>query len=166
MNDQFHIRWMIRRDLSEVLEIERESFKVPETEESIVRMLRQRNCIGMVAERDGDNRIIGHMVYELHKQKLHVLTFAVALDCRLQGVGRAMIGKLIGKLFPNRRVRILLEVRETAVEAQMFFRRMGFRAVSVLRDYYEETPEDAYVMQYRLPASANLELTAKENPHA
>ena len=33
--------------------------------------------------------------------------------------------------------------------AQLFFRANGFRAVSVLRHYYEDTPEDAYLMQYR-----------------
>ena len=29
------------------------------------------------------------------------------------------------------------------------FRDLGFRAVSLLRDFYEDTTEDAYVMQYR-----------------
>ena len=42
-----------------------------------------------------------------------------------------------------------LEVRETNLPAQIFFRESGFRAVSVLRDYYQDTTEDAYVMQYR-----------------
>ncbi len=60
-----------------------------------------------------------------------------------------MVRKLIGKLSSQRRTRILLEVRETNLAAQLFFRDSGFRAVSVLRDYYEDTPEDAYLMQYR-----------------
>ena len=30
-----------------------------------------------------------------------------------------------------------------------FFRQLGFRAVNVLRDFYDDTTEDAYVMQYR-----------------
>ena len=29
------------------------------------------------------------------------------------------------------------------------FRGLGFRAVSVLRDFYDDTTEDAYLMQYR-----------------
>ncbi len=63
-----------------------------------------------------------------------------------------MMAKLTGKLSQQRRNRILLEVRETNLDAQLFFRTEGFRAVSVLRDYYEDTPEDAYVMQYRYGA--------------
>ena len=44
-----------------------------------------------------------------------------------------MIAKLIAKLSSQRRSRIVLEVRETNLAAQLFFRENGFRAVSVLR---------------------------------
>ena len=43
-------------------------------------------------------------------------------------------------------------MRETNLAAQLFFRSSGFRAVSVLREFYEDTPEDAYLMQYRFRA--------------
>jgi hypothetical protein len=37
----------------------------------------------------------------------------------------------------------------------LFFRACGFRAVSVVRGYYADSPEDAYVMQFRhRPAAA------------
>ena len=42
----------------------------------------------------------------------------------------------------------MLEVRETNLAAQLFFRDMDFRAVSVLHDFYEDTVEDAYLMEY------------------
>lgn len=146
-NVGFHVRWMIRRDMQEVLAIEAESFEFPWSEEEFIRCLRQRNCIGMVAELN--DQIVGYMIYELHKNRLHVLNFAVDAAGRRQGVGAKMIAKLIGKLSPQRRSRILLEVRETNLAAQLFFRSQGFRAVSVLRDFYDDTTEDAYVMQYR-----------------
>ena len=140
------IRWMIRRDMPEVLDIERDSFEFPWSEEDFIRCLRQRNCIGMVAER-GD-RVMGFMIYELHKTRLHILNFAVADDTRRQTVGLQMVQKLVGKLSSQRRTRISLEVRETNLAAQVFFRDAGFFATSVLRDYYDDSPEDAYVMQY------------------
>ena len=59
-----------------------------------------------------------------------------------------MIDKLVGKLSSQRRTRITLEVRETNLAAQLFFRASGFRATSVLRDFYDDSPEDAYLMQY------------------
>jgi len=44
-----HIRWMIRRDMQEVLQAEQQCFDQSWTEEDFLRCLRQRNCIGMVA---------------------------------------------------------------------------------------------------------------------
>jgi ribosomal-protein-alanine N-acetyltransferase len=151
-----HIRWMIRRDMPEVLDIELSSFEFPWTEDDFIRCLRQRNCIGMVAEHD--ERVIGFMIYELHKNQLHILNFAVLPEFRRRGAGRQMVAKLIGKLSNQRRNKILLEVRETNLEAQLFFRDMGFRAVTVLRDFYDDTTEDAYLMQFRyVPAQQEVE---------
>ena len=141
-----HIRWMIRRDMADVLEIETSCFEFAWTEEDFVRCLRQRNCIGMVSE--FNDRVVGFMVYELHKSRLHVLNFAVHPDFQRQGVGNRMVEKLISKLSYQRRNRIILEVRETNLSAQLFFRDLGFRAISVLRDFYEDTVEDAYLMHY------------------
>ena len=153
---KLHIRWMIRRDMPEVLEIENESFEFPWTDEDFIRCLRQRNCIGMVAEAEG--RVLGFMIYELHNTRIHLLNFAVASDGRRQGVGSRMVDKLVSKLSHQRRTRIALEVRETNLAAQLFFRKNGFRAVSVLKNFYEDSPEDAYVMQYRYRAKpAELE---------
>lgn len=142
-----HIRWMIRRDMPEVLDIESEGFEFPWSEEDFIRCLRQRNCIGMVAEQD--ERVVGFMIYELLKTRLHLINFAVASSHRRRGIGSQMLGKLLGKLSNQRRSRIVLEVRETNLPAQLFFRSAGFRAVSVLRDFYVDTTEDAYLMQYR-----------------
>lgn len=142
-----HIRWMIRRDMPEVLEIEQSSFEYPWSEEDFIRCLRQRNCIGMVAEYD--ERVVGFMIYELHKNQLHVLNFSVRPDARRRSVGHQMVQKLVGKLSQQRRNRVVLEVRETNLAAQLFFKNCGFKAVSVLRDYYDDATEDAYVMHLR-----------------
>jgi ribosomal-protein-alanine N-acetyltransferase len=142
-----HIRWMIRRDMAEVLEIESEGFEFPWSEEDFIRCLRQRNCIGMVAEHA--ERVVGFMIYELHKTRLHLLNFAVGKEFRRRGAGTQMLAKLVAKLSSQRRSRIVLEVRETNLAAQLFFRKLSFRAVSVLRDFYDDTTEDAYLMQYR-----------------
>ena len=44
---QIHVRWMIRRDMVEVLEIEQEAFEFPWSDDDFTRCMRQRNCIGM-----------------------------------------------------------------------------------------------------------------------
>ncbi len=142
------IRWLVRRDMPQVLEIERASFPIPWTEEDFLFCLRQRNCIGMVAEHG--EQIVGFMIYELHKTSLQILNFAVHPAFRRQKVGSQMVEKLVDKLCQQRRREIRLEVRETNLPAQLFFRSQGFRAVAVLRNRYEDTDEDAYVMRLRL----------------
>jgi [ribosomal protein S18]-alanine N-acetyltransferase len=143
-----HIRWMIRRDMAEVLATEQLSFEYAWTEEDFLRCLRQRNCIGMVAEHE--DRIIGFMIYELHKSRLHVLNFAVHPTMRRSGAGAQMVNKLIGKLSSHRRSKVTLAIRERNLEAQLFFRKQSFKAVRVLRNYYEDSGEDAFLMEYRL----------------
>ncbi|MBX3436828.1 MAG: ribosomal protein S18-alanine N-acetyltransferase [Planctomycetaceae bacterium] len=151
------IRWLIRRDMAEVLRIEQESFEFAWTEEDFLCCLRQRNCIGMVAERD--HQIVGFMIYELHKSRLNILNFAVGRRFRKQGIGTQMIVRLIDKLSQQRRKEILFEVRERNLEAQLFFKTQGFRAVRVLRAHYDDTAEDAYIMQFRLDHEQSVEST-------
>lgn len=142
------IRWLIRRDMPEVLEIENASFEYVWNEEDFLCCLRQRNCIGMVAE--NDHEINGFMIYELHKEKLRIINFAVASIHRRKGIGSSMTNRLIEKLSQQRRKEISLEVRETNLPAQLFFKDQGFKATRVLRNHYDDTTEDAYVMKYQL----------------
>ncbi|MEO0529237.1 MAG: ribosomal protein S18-alanine N-acetyltransferase [Planctomycetota bacterium] len=152
---------MIRRDMEQVLEIEQSAFEFPWSEEDFISCLRRRNCIGMVAERG--ERVLGFMIYELHKTRLHLLNFSVGADFRRRGIGTQMVDKLVGKLSSQRRTRLSLEVRETNLDAQLFFRGAGFRATSVLRDFYDDSPEDAYLMQY-YHRSAEAKLVEADAP--
>jgi ribosomal-protein-alanine N-acetyltransferase len=142
------IRWLIRRDMPEVLQIEQASFSTAWTDEDFLSCLRQRNCIGMVAEHH--HQIVGFMIYELHKSKLHILNFAVMQEYRRMGVGTQMILRLIDKLSQQRRNEILLDLRESNLDGQLFFRTQGFRAIRIVRSHYDDTDEDAYIMQFRL----------------
>jgi ribosomal-protein-alanine N-acetyltransferase len=155
------IRWMIRRDMPEVLQIESESFDHAWTEEDFLRCLRQRNCIGMVAEQA--EKVIGFMIYELHKSKLHIMNFAVAPEHRRLGIGSQMVSKLIGKLSSHRRTKITLAVRESNLYAQLFFRVQDFRAAKVLRGYYPDSGEDAYLMQFKIDSDSGFEVEEPEN---
>ena len=151
---RIQLRWMIRRDMPEVLSIEQEAFEFPWSDEDFTRCLRQRNCIWMVAE-VGDS-VVAFMIYELHRTRLQVLNFAVRRSHRRLAIGTQMMGKLFAKLSLERRDRILLEVRERNLPAQLFFRSLGYRAISVLKDFYEDSTEDAYLMQYQSHEAATV----------
>jgi ribosomal-protein-alanine N-acetyltransferase len=140
---------MIRRDIPLVVEAERATYDFAWTEEDFLRCLRQSNCIGMVATLD--DAVVGYMIYELYRNEIVVLNFAVHPSYRRCGVGSQMVAKLISKLAPIGRTRIRLEVREGNLEAQLFFRAHGFRATQVLRSHFDDTGEDGYLMVYHIP---------------
>lgn len=144
-----HIRWMIRRDMPEVLEIEGRAFEFPWSEEDFLGVLRNNKNIGQVAE--VGQVVAGYMIYKLEKNKLELLNLAVHPDFRREGIGAAMVRKLTTKLSSHRRNRLVVHVCERNLDAQLFFRKQEFSAVRVERDYFQdgEYREDAYVMVYR-----------------
>jgi ribosomal-protein-alanine N-acetyltransferase len=143
-----HIRWMIRRDMPEVLDIEGSSFRYPWTEEVFLAELRQGHVIGQVAEY-GD-RIVGYCVYALHRSTIDVYTFAVHPGFLRQQIGQQIIRKLKGKLSAQRRNRLVFFVRESNLVGQCFLRSQGFLALLTMQEFYQDSGEDAYVMEFEL----------------
>ena len=90
------------------------------------------------------------MIYGLEKKKIRILNLAVDPEFRRQGVGTFMAKKLINKLSPEKRKDIITIVRETNLPAQLFFKNQRFRATEILRNHYERSDEDGYVMVYSL----------------
>lgn len=140
------IRWMLRRDLPEVLRIEELSTLYPWTETDFLRHLRHDKAIGFVVEYQ--ECVIGFMIYEMLKASYCIHNFAVHPNFRRQNVGSKMVNKLHTKL-SDKRTRLTIEVRETNLPAQLFLRAVGFRAVHVIKSFYEDSGEDAYFMVSR-----------------
>lgn len=147
-----HIRWMIRRDMAEVLEIEERAFEFPWIEEDFNRCLRPRNRIHMVAEHE--DRVVGFMIYEFHKAHLYLLKMAVSQEFRARTIGRQMIEKLIGKLSPKRYARLITDVPESNLGAQQFFAAMGCRAVEIR---HRRDGESDYRFEYRVEVTTNVD---------
>jgi ribosomal-protein-alanine N-acetyltransferase len=148
ITDKIIIRWMVRKDLPEVIDIERKCFEYPWAEGDFIATLRQRNCIGMVAEYQ--NRVAGFMVYEVPKNRIHLLNIAVSPEHQRSGFASQMIKKLTNKLITQGRSKITVEIRETNLPALLCFKSVGFRATVILKNFYEKMNEDAYSMQYTL----------------
>lgn len=113
------IRWMIRRDMPEVMAIEQSSFSQPCDEEVFLNWLRCRNTIGMVAEIG--EQVVGFFIYELHPRHLTILDMATHPDFRHQGVGEQMMAKLQSKLSPDRRTKLVALLPESCAKAARLF---------------------------------------------
>jgi len=127
---------MIMSNLPAVLQVEEDSFNEADTwgEKRMLCVLHRRNVIGKLVVQDG--RVVGFMIYELHKSKLQLLKFAVAPAERRAGIGACMVANLVGRLSLGHRTRITLRVRETNKVAQRFFKAQGFNVVRTLPNFY------------------------------
>lgn len=142
------LRHMVKADAATLEHIELKCFDHPWTVEEFLAAYRKHDCVIQIAE--WQETVVGYMVYELHDTRFHLLSLAVHPRYRHRRVGSQMLTRLASTLAINGRKRILLEVRETNLEAQLFLKAHGFKATRVLRDYYEDSREDAYSMQFSL----------------
>ena len=124
-----HIRWLIRRDLEKVVEIDgvwnREDF---------IQRLRCRRIIGLVLEYKDE--VIGFIVYELQKPYLNILRLAVDQEAQRMGFGTDLINRLKSKLSHERRNRLSIYVEDTNLATQLFLRSNGFLATQIIGDEY------------------------------
>lgn len=134
--------------IHEIVQIETASFDFPWSGQDFEKCLYQGNCVGMVAKYR--NQVVGFMIYELYKTRIHLLSFAVDPIYRRMGIGTQMVASLVSDLTPSRLNKIILEVRETNLPAQLFFRSCEFRYITTLRNHFPEIGEDAYLMQYKV----------------
>lgn len=115
-----HVRWIVTRDLHEVLAIDQEW-----TEVNFRENLRQQNCVGMVAETD--NQVVGFVVYLLREKEVFIARLKVHSEWRRKKVGTAIIDKLKLKLSPIRRP-LLATVIDDSPCLNDFLRSCGFKA--------------------------------------
>lgn len=130
-----HVRWMIRRDMPEVLEIEH-GVESPWTEEDYCNALRKSDRIGLVAEQK--ERIVGCVVYGVHKRFLTVERLVVHQDHRRCRVGRQLVEKLVSKLSPRNKRHLQAVVEGRNLDAQLFLQALGWRCERTLKDGDEE----------------------------
>lgn len=162
-----HIRWAIRRDMPEILQME-ESTPYPLSEEDILRYLRGLHRIGMVAE-DGSlpgAPVLGYMLYELGRGYLHLDRLVVHPAYRRQGVGARLVIKLINKLSHHHRTTLSAELAESNLGGQQFLKALGLRAVEILHEGYLREDlfepdgihvEDSYWFEYTLPQPGEVD---------
>lgn len=139
-------RWRLDRDVPAMMEIENLCHSEPWDEVEMWRTLRHRSRICRVAE--VNRKIVGYVIYELSKEYLNVTNLAVHPDWQRQGVGTELIGRLKRCLSEQRRSRIYAAVSEQNLDAHLFFQAQEFRAVDILRGFYDQV--DAYDFVYEL----------------
>ena len=136
-------------DAKEVYEIEKLSFDHPHPFLVILSEITLHSDTSLVAEVNG--KIVGYAIAakEVGK-KLHLLNFAVHPEYRGLGIGKALLTSL-EKLARRKGVKeIYLEVEEDNEVAKELYRKMGYKEVKRIKNYYP-WGKDAIVMVKKIP---------------
>jgi len=142
------MRWVIRKDMLEISEIENRNYDFPWDEKDFISVSRKRNNIGVVFEKDFN--IEGYMFYGLQRNKFEIFNLTVDFDYRRKGIGTKLIDYVKSKLNMRGRHEINFKLRETNLDGQLFLQKQGFRSITAIRNYYDDSQEDLYYMAYKL----------------
>lgn len=149
-----HIRGLTNRDMPAVLTIENAGFENGWDEYEFKRCLRRKNCYGLVATHN--RKVVGFAVLETFSATFQILDIAVHPEYRRQRAGQIIMTWIVGQMLSTHRRRIVMEIRETNLPAQMFLKFCGFRASQVLRAYYDDSGEDCFQFEYLNPNPPTL----------
>jgi len=97
--------------------------------------------ITLVAETGG--KITGFIVLRFISPEAEILNIAVHPDARRNGLGRSLLEGAISSLSASTDLKVFLEVREKNTTARSFYTSLGFREISVRKNYY---PDDNAVI--------------------
>lgn len=143
---QLAIAPLRRRDLKELMEIERVSYPRPWTEgvfRSELDQVRAGTRCYLVARRGGE--LVGYAGLMYAVDDAHVTNIAVARHAQRQGVGRRLLAELMWAAIRHGSQALTLEVRDGNTAAVALYEQFGFESVGVRQRYYENT-DDAIVM--------------------
>lgn len=141
-------RKMNLRDIPEILNIEKQSFTMPWSSWIFLQELISPDRYYIVADAEGT--IVGYAGMQWVLDEGHITTIAVKEGWRRQGIGSQMLNILIGKARELNLKFLTLEVRASNVSAINLYKKLGFKAEGVRKNYYLNPREDGIIMTLHL----------------
>jgi [ribosomal protein S18]-alanine N-acetyltransferase len=143
------IRPMSENDVSEVIAVERASYKFPWSEGIFRDCLRVGYVCRVVTVNDA---IIGYGVMSVGAGEAHILNLCIGDSYRCRGVGRRLLTYLVDRGAAAGMSEAFLEVRPSNTSAIRLYLSVGFEQVGMRRGYYQAVGgrEDAAVLKLAL----------------
>lgn len=133
-------------DLDGVLEVEAESFTNPWTRDMYSWELRNRAVCHILIVRTDDCRVAGFCAFWLVLDEIHINNLAMRPQFRAQGIGTALLHRVLTDAKTLEAKRATLEVRASNAAALRLYERLGFYVAGTRRNYYTSPVEDALVL--------------------
>lgn len=139
------IREMTIEDIEQVLEIEKESFTTPWSEEAFKTEIEENVlAVYIVAEHEG--KVAGYGGFWRILDEAHITNIAVKSSARGKGIGDVVLMGMIDYCRINRVPNMTLEVRVSNVTAIGLYKKHGFMEAGIRPGYYTDNHEDALIM--------------------
>ncbi len=135
---------MREEDLDEVEAIEKASFSIPWSRNSIKDAMNTPDNVYIVCEEDG--HIAGYCGMWTVLGEGNIVNVAVGEAYRRRGIGREMMDSLIERGLEKQVDIFFLEVRQSNEAAKHLYESAGFKNIGLRKNFYEKPCEDACVM--------------------
>jgi [ribosomal protein S18]-alanine N-acetyltransferase len=145
---QVTIDLMGKKDLPEILAIEKESFLSPWSEGMFVDELKvaHSQCLVARLSHGKESTIGGYMIFWIVADEAHLHNVAVKKEFRRQGLAHGFMN-IMKEISKQAGVKArTLEVRESNAGAINLYRKCGFVVKGRRPLYYTDTQEDALIM--------------------
>ena len=150
MDKGLNIRAVRPEDLERVLEVEAASFSDPWPVEVFEAELRHSWSRTLVLETVEDPQVMGHAVFWVVADEIHLLNLAVHPEVRGQKLGRRLLGEVLQEARAGGTRFITVEVRVSNTAARGLYTSAGFKQVGLRPRYYASDGEDAVIMLFDL----------------
>ncbi|MBO4360902.1 MAG: ribosomal protein S18-alanine N-acetyltransferase [Eubacteriaceae bacterium] len=142
---------MLRRsaasDISDMMLIEKRCFRSPWSMPALMYHILHHKAISLTAVIRAQTA--GYVMAVDEGEDLHVTNLAVHPDFQRMGAAAFMMSQIILLSEKEGFCRIVLEVRESNAAALGLYRSLGFCVYSRSKNYYDDTGEDALLMERR-----------------
>ncbi len=149
MNKIITFRKMTVDDLDDVMEVEVNSFTLPWSREAFFNEL-TKNQFAQYLVVEVDQKVVGYCGVWIIIDEAHITNIALLPECRGMKLGEALMAKVMELAREMGALRMTLEVRVSNERAQNLYRKFGFEAGAIRKQYYTDNLEDAIVMWVNL----------------
>ena len=150
---------LTRVEIPSVLSIEEQNSDDPWSQPQFTTSIENSNNLCYCLSFNG--RTIGYLISMLAVDTADILNIGIDPDFQRQGYGRGLLNHLIEELRKRNIGEILLEVRVGNKSAIQFYKRQGFKEISVRKNYYTKNSknqsqrEDGIIMSIQIPSIKN-----------
>ena len=146
-------------EIPSALSIEEQNSDYPWSHGQFITSIENSNNLCYCLSLDG--QMIGYLIAMLALDSADILNIGIEPDFKRQGHGTALLNHLIEELKKRYIAAILLEVRAGNKSAIQFYKKQGFKEISVRKNYYIKNSnnrsqrEDGIIMRIEIPKFKN-----------